>query len=116
MRKAIVPGVAPNAPAYSKRVMVTGVQSDNRCGLPTTPSPAAGTPAGFSVDLLEKSTGIQTHLAKLFVFQGKSFQFILPSVYYMNMYGRKLKDDDQCRLSSSIAALQMDFQRSNAYV
>jgi hypothetical protein len=84
--------------------------------LPTTPSPAAGTPAGFSVDLLEKSTGIQTHLAKLFVFQGKSFQFILPSVYYMNMYGRKLKDDDQCRLSSSIAALQMDFQRSNAYV
>ena len=56
------------------------------------------------------------HLAKLFVFQGKSFQFILLSVYYMNMYGRILKDDDHCRQSSSIVAWQMDFQSSNAYV
>jgi hypothetical protein len=73
-------------------------------------------PAGFSADLPEKSTGVQTHLAKLLVFQGKSFQFVLLSVYYMNMYGRKLKDDDQCRQSSSVAAWQMDFQSSNAYV
>jgi hypothetical protein len=99
--------------------MVIGVPSDNRCGLPTTPSrlsPAVEKPAGFSVDLPEKSAGFQTHLAKLFVFQGKSFQFILLSVYYMNMYGRILKDDDHCRQSSSIVAWQMDFQSSNAYV
>lgn len=70
----------------------------------------------FSVDLPEKSAGFQTHLAKLFVFQGKSFQFILLSVYYMNMYGRILKDDDHCRQSSTIVAWQMDFQSSNAYV
>jgi hypothetical protein len=96
--------------------MVIGVQSGNRCGLPTTPSTAVGKPAGFSADLPEKSKGVQTRLAKLFVFQGESFQFILLSVYYMNMYGRKLKDDDQCRQSSSVAAWQMDFQSSNAYV